>query len=1493
MVSAKWSARACRVLVLSSLLSVGSGVTFARDDQPASLQEGNKLHRSLQTQQRATGKNTVTAWVFLRDKGLQSDQERAEALATLIESQNPRAKQRRQLRRTAPGTVDERDLAVHPHYLDALKSTGAVVRRTSRWLNAISVEATNEQLDKIASLPFVTKMQGIRVGKGHRPPQGKLAAAAPANQGLNFYGLAEAQLTEINLIALHNLGYIGTGVVIGVLDTGFSRIHNAFNFPGNPISVIAEYDFVDDDTNTAPEPGDPPFQHEHGTLILGTLGALKPNELVGTAFGASFILCKTEDDTSETPVEEDNYVAGLEFIEMNGGDMVTASLGYIDWYTQADLDGMTAVTTVAVNVATANGVYCCNSAGNDGHDIDPASSALIAPADALQVITVGAVDSAGLIAGFSSDGPSADGRVKPEVLARGVNTNTVDAFSTTAYAGVNGTSLSNPLVAGAVACLIEAHPDWSVDQMRTYLMLTASDYVANGQPDPAFVRGYGIINAHKAFQRDCDGNTIDDVTDLSLATHQDCNNNDIPDICDIAIERSADCSLNGIPDECETTPDCNGNGLSDLNDICSGASTDCTVNELPDECETIPDCNGNGLSDVNDICSGASADCTVNGLPDDCETVPDCNANGLSDVNDVCSLSSADCNENSIPDECDVTTQSSTDWNLNGLLDECELAPCVVDKLTMPNPISESRFASALALGGDYLVVGATNGDGVVPDSGVAYVYHNIGGTWMLEATLQANDGAANDNFGAAVAISGDYIVVGATGDDDVPLNSGSAYVFERSGTSWSQTQKLLASPITAQAFFGRAVAMENDLLVIGEPKSSNLPGAAYVYRRNASLFQLETKLVNWDGNYSDQFGGAIALQSGRIAVGAAAHPYLGSTPGTVYVFQYLGGSWIAETKILPIDFQVASGFGASIALGSEDMIVGAPGTNEGPISDCGAAYMFRKEGSNWFQTARILAPTIAPSDSFGSKVALYDTTTLIAKAADDEQGTDSGAVYSYRRSGMNWVWLQKYTSMDSSSGDFFGQSMAMDASVMVLGTPLEDSGPTFNDGAAYVYTYGTSNDCNLNGLSDECDIEDGTSVDANQNAIPDECECADAADCDDGNPCSAETCVSGFCQWQFVPNGTPCDDGQFCTVSDNCQVGVCSGTTRDCSHVADQCNLSDCDENIDSCVPEPQGGNLCNDGLFCTINDRCELGICVGPATNNCDEFGDQCNAGVCDELTDTCSGTPLPNGIPCDEGLWCIDNSTCQNGTCQGGEPHCNDGIPCTIDTCNEAAGQCTFNTSNCSLAPLAPNAPHDRRKNRYISFRPNNGANSVAFRVVKTTSPVGSCWVQTPAQNGNDQYSAKCDATPVFRVWTEPVVHVGDCEIIPVASYTIFANSAGPFENPTGLIVPTITLPSLNSKLWGDAVGVNNGSEWTAPNQFTNVQDVLGILAFITNATIKPEFTVANLQAISSTDSCLNAFVNTSDVLIVVRATAGDSYGPPNSTKILAPALCPVCP
>ncbi|MFM1804309.1 MAG: hypothetical protein RL136_1188 [Planctomycetota bacterium] len=410
-----------------------------------------------------------------------------------------RALLRRARMRSAGGLVDARDLPIDPARVEAILACGADYRTRSRWLNGISVEADAEELARIMRLPFVAGAWPLHATRAEDDPE-----PAPIDGGIagGDYGFMDAQLMQIDVPSMHARGFHGEGMVIGILDTGFNRVHEAFHSAEHPIDVIAEWDVINDDANTGIEEGDPANQHNHGTWILGTLAAYRPGEAVGSAYAASFVLAKTEFVPTETAVEEDYYVAGLEFIEAQGADLATSSLGYIDWYTPEQLDGLTAITTQAVNIATANGLVCVTAAGNSGNDADPATQRLIAPADAFDVITCGAVALDGSIAGFSSDGPSADGRVKPEVLANGVSVASVHSTNAGGYQALSGTSLSTPLVAGSIALIMQARAEYGVADVRSALFETAGDFAANGTHDPAFVRGYGVISARAAAMRD-------------------------------------------------------------------------------------------------------------------------------------------------------------------------------------------------------------------------------------------------------------------------------------------------------------------------------------------------------------------------------------------------------------------------------------------------------------------------------------------------------------------------------------------------------------------------------------------------------------------------------------------------------------------------------------------------------------------------------------------------------------------------------------------------------------------------------------------------------------------------------------------------------------------------------------------------------------------------------------------------------------------------------
>ena len=420
------------------------------------------------------------AWIFFNDK-TEGESTSENVFQKALDNLDNRTRMRRSKVRHF-SLVDNRDIPVSPDYIDEIKYTGVTIRTVSKWLNAVSVSGTIEQLRSISDFPFVKKIDPVYGGKRKSPVQRSLLKPS-TELGRSDYGPSYDQLDQINVIAAHEAGYTGAGVRVLMLDTGYYTDHEAIHEE----QVIAEWDFINNDGETQNEEGDPDSQHNHGTYTLSALGGRFDGELYGPAYGAEFLLAKTEDVSQEVPIEEDQYVAGLEWGESLGADIASSSLGYINWYEFEDLDGMTAVTTIAVNTAIENGMVVVTAVGNSG------TGGIVVPADSENVIACGAVDSNGNIASFSSQGPTADGRIKPEVCALGVSTYCAGVNSTSAYRYENGSSLATPLVAGAAACVLQAHPDWTPQQVREALMMTASD---PENPDNQY--GWGIIDVIEA-----------------------------------------------------------------------------------------------------------------------------------------------------------------------------------------------------------------------------------------------------------------------------------------------------------------------------------------------------------------------------------------------------------------------------------------------------------------------------------------------------------------------------------------------------------------------------------------------------------------------------------------------------------------------------------------------------------------------------------------------------------------------------------------------------------------------------------------------------------------------------------------------------------------------------------------------------------------------------------------------------------------------------------
>ncbi|KAN0021846.1 hypothetical protein ACTFIU_003991 [Dictyostelium citrinum] len=304
----------------------------------------------------------------------------------------------------------------------------------------------------------------------------------------SFYGESFQGISQTSIDKLQKLGYDGYGMKIIVMDTGFYKDHDAFKH----LKIIGEHNFIDNTNNTQEDPvedEDPRYsQNFHGTATLSVLGGYIPGKLVGAAYNASYLLAKTEIvEGEDTVIEEDNWIAALEWGEKLGASIISSSLSY-QLYNYPEMNGKDSHLTKAANLAIYKGMIVVNSMGNKDYSI------FGAPADGENVISVGAVDSSGRYAPFSSIGPTADGRIKPDIMALGVGYYIALSTSSSSYTSVDGTSFACPLVASGIALLMQAHPDWNTQQIYQAVLSTGSKA---SNPDPYV--GFGVFNALGAY----------------------------------------------------------------------------------------------------------------------------------------------------------------------------------------------------------------------------------------------------------------------------------------------------------------------------------------------------------------------------------------------------------------------------------------------------------------------------------------------------------------------------------------------------------------------------------------------------------------------------------------------------------------------------------------------------------------------------------------------------------------------------------------------------------------------------------------------------------------------------------------------------------------------------------------------------------------------------------------------------------------------------------
>ena len=374
-------------------------------------------------------------------------------------------------------------------------------------------------------------------------------------------------------------------------------------------------------------------------------------------------------------------------------------------------------------------------------------------------------------------------------------------------------------------------------------------------------------------------------------------------------------------------------------------------------------------------------------------------------------------------------------------------------KLTASDKADGDHFGYSVAVGGGTALVGARYDDDLGSSSGSAYVFVRSGAAWTEQQKLTASDGMYHDQFGHSVSVDGNTAVVGADQDDDMGSDSGSTYVFVRSGTTWTEQQKLTASDGAEDDRFGDTVALDGDTVVVGARLTDELgpdSGSAYVFVRSGTTWTQQQKLTASDGASDDRFGYSVAVDADTAVVGAPLTDDLGSNSGSAYVFLRSGTTWTQQQKLTASDGAESDRFGYSVSLDGDTVAVGATLTGDFGSTGTGAVYVFVRSGTTWAEQQKLTASDGVQADGFGDSVALAGDTAVVGASADDDLGGSSGSVYVFVRRGTSWRERYKLTASDGGELDEFGLSVSLDGNTALVGAP-ERAQNYIGYGSAYV----------------------------------------------------------------------------------------------------------------------------------------------------------------------------------------------------------------------------------------------------------------------------------------------------------------------------------------------------------------------------------------------------------------------------------------------------------
>ncbi|MFM9997032.1 MAG: FG-GAP repeat protein [Phycisphaerales bacterium] len=395
-------------------------------------------------------------------------------------------------------------------------------------------------------------------------------------------------------------------------------------------------------------------------------------------------------------------------------------------------------------------------------------------------------------------------------------------------------------------------------------------------------------------------------------------------------------------------------------------------------------------------------------------------------------------------------------------------AQCLQQKVTRAIGDAEDRFGASVAMSDDFLVVGAVYDDQAASNAGAAYVYRRDAGGWVADGVLLPSSAPTDDEFGGAVATNRDRIAVGAVYDDDGGANAGAVYVYRREPSGWVLESKLLADDAGPDNYLGASLDMSGDRLIAGAPGVGGKPGSTYVFLREGSSWTQEARLVAPDPEPNARFGTSVGMGTNRCVVGAFWRDAAGTDSGSAYVFKRTNAGWTVDATLLPAGLAAGDNFGLTVAMSGNEVVVGAQGADTALGSDTGAAYVFQRSASGWTQTATLVPGDLTPG-SYASYpgLAIAGDTVIVGVP---QAASQTGAAYVFQKSGTTWSQSAKFLAPDAATGSIFGYSVAINQNRVAVSAPWSASGgsPT---GAVYVMSLredcGCKADLNKDGLVD------------------------------------------------------------------------------------------------------------------------------------------------------------------------------------------------------------------------------------------------------------------------------------------------------------------------------------------------------------------------------------------------------------------------------------------